>query len=70
MPRYNKPRKTWQYSMDFKAKAVELSLILAQLLNAWGLLAGFGFFIYFLGLLYFLLVAILHFVLLLVVHES
>lgn len=25
MPRYNKPRKTWQYSTDFKIKAVELS---------------------------------------------
>ena len=25
MPRYNKPRKTWQYSTDFKVKAVELS---------------------------------------------
>jgi hypothetical protein len=25
MPRYNNPRKTWQYSMDFKVKAVELS---------------------------------------------
>ena len=26
MPRYTQPRKTWSYSMDFKAKAVELSL--------------------------------------------
>lgn len=26
MPRYNNPRKAWQYSMDFKVKAVELSL--------------------------------------------
>ncbi len=26
MPRYNNPRKTWQYSMGFKAKAVELSV--------------------------------------------
>lgn len=25
MPRYTKPRKTWQYSDDFKVKAVELS---------------------------------------------
>jgi len=25
MPRYTKPRKTWQYSVDFKVKAVELS---------------------------------------------
>ena len=25
MPRYTKPRKTWQYSADFKVKAVELS---------------------------------------------
>ena len=25
MPRYNNPRKTWQYSTDFKVKAVELS---------------------------------------------
>ncbi len=49
---------------------ISLSLILAQLLNAWGLLADFGFFIYFLGLLYLLLLAVLHFVLLLVIHES
>lgn len=27
MPRYTKPRKTWQYSSEFKAKAVQLSLI-------------------------------------------
>ena len=27
MPRYNKPRKTWQYTNEFKAKAVQLSLI-------------------------------------------
>ncbi len=26
MPRYNNLRKTWQFSMGFKAKAVELSL--------------------------------------------
>ena len=26
MPRYNQPRKTWQYSTEFKVKAVELSL--------------------------------------------
>ena len=25
MPRYTQPRKTWQYSQEFKAKAVELS---------------------------------------------
>jgi len=25
MPRYKNPRKTWQYSADFKVKAVELS---------------------------------------------
>ena len=25
MARYNNPRKTWQYSTDFKVKAVELS---------------------------------------------
>ncbi len=25
MPRYNNPGKTWQYSTDFKVKAVELS---------------------------------------------
>jgi hypothetical protein len=49
---------------------ISLSLILAQVLNAWGLLAGFGFFIYFFGLLYLLLVAVLNFVLLLVVHKS
>ncbi|WP_157533293.1 transposase [Microbulbifer variabilis] len=27
MPKYNKPRKTWQYSSEFKVKAVMLSLI-------------------------------------------
>ena len=27
MPKYNNPRKTWEYSQDFKAKAVELSLL-------------------------------------------
>jgi hypothetical protein len=48
---------------------ISLSLILAQLLNVLGALAGIGFFIYFSGLLYLLLVAVLHFVLLLVVHE-
>lgn len=26
MPRYNQPRKTWQYTKDFKVKAVKLSL--------------------------------------------
>lgn len=25
MPRYNQPRKTWQYTKDFKVKAVKLS---------------------------------------------
>ncbi len=25
MPRYTRPRKTWQYSNEFKAKAVQLS---------------------------------------------
>lgn len=27
MPKYTKPRKTWQYSDEFKVKAVQLSLI-------------------------------------------
>jgi len=27
MPRYNNPRRTWQYTNEFKAKAVQLSLI-------------------------------------------
>jgi transposase len=27
MPRYNNPRKTWQYSEEFKVKAVQLSLL-------------------------------------------
>jgi transposase len=27
MPRYNQPRKTWQYTEEFKAKAVQLSLL-------------------------------------------
>jgi transposase len=27
MPKYNKPRRTWQYSQDFKATAVEMSLL-------------------------------------------
>ena len=27
MPKYTKPRKTWQYSNEFKVKAVQLSLI-------------------------------------------
>lgn len=27
MPKYNNPRKTWQYSNEFKVKAVQLSLI-------------------------------------------
>jgi len=27
MPRYNNPRKTWQYPNEFKAKAVQLSLL-------------------------------------------
>ena len=27
MPKYNQPRKTWQYSNEFKVKAVQLSLI-------------------------------------------
>lgn len=27
MPRYNNPRKTWRYSNEFKAKAVQLSLM-------------------------------------------
>lgn len=26
MPRYNQPRKTWCYTNEFKAKAVQLSL--------------------------------------------
>lgn len=26
MPRYNQPRKTWQYTTDFKVRAVKLSL--------------------------------------------
>jgi transposase-like protein len=27
MPKYTQPRKTWQYSKEFKVKAVQLSLI-------------------------------------------
>jgi len=27
MPKYTQPRKTWQYSEEFKVKAVQLSLI-------------------------------------------
>lgn len=27
MPRYNQPRKTWRYTGEFKAKAVQLSLL-------------------------------------------
>ena len=27
MPRYNQPRKTWQYTEEFKAKAVQLNLL-------------------------------------------
>jgi transposase len=27
MPRYNSPRKTWRYTEEFKAKAVQLSLL-------------------------------------------
>lgn len=27
MPRYTKPRKTWAYTQEFKAKAVQLSLL-------------------------------------------
>ncbi|MCL6417923.1 transposase, partial [Aestuariirhabdus sp. Z084] len=27
MPRYNNPRRTWQYTNEFKAKAVQLSLM-------------------------------------------
>jgi len=27
MPRYNKPRRTWRYTNEFKAKAVKLSLL-------------------------------------------
>jgi len=27
MPRYTQPRKTWRYTQEFKAKAVQLSLI-------------------------------------------
>ena len=27
MPKYYNPRKTWEYSQDFKAKVVELSLL-------------------------------------------
>lgn len=27
MPKYNNPRRTWQYSNEFKIKAVQLSLI-------------------------------------------
>jgi hypothetical protein len=26
MPKYTQPRKTWQYSNEFKVKAVQLSL--------------------------------------------
>tara|TARA_B110000014_G_C19767649_1_gene399537 strand:- start:201 stop:551 length:351 start_codon:yes stop_codon:yes gene_type:complete len=27
MPKYNQPRRTWKYSQEFKASAVEMSLI-------------------------------------------
>ncbi|MBN4080596.1 hypothetical protein JYT31_02920 [Beggiatoa alba] len=27
MPKYNNPRKTWHYPNEFKAKAVQLSLL-------------------------------------------
>lgn len=27
MPKYNNPRKTWRYTNEFKAKAVQLSLL-------------------------------------------
>jgi transposase len=27
MPRYNNPRRTWQYTNEFKVKAVQLSLL-------------------------------------------
>ena len=27
MPKYNSPRKTWRYTEEFKAKAVQLSLL-------------------------------------------
>lgn len=27
MPKYNNPRRTWQYSNEFKVKAVQLSLL-------------------------------------------
>jgi transposase len=27
MPRYNKPRRTWRYTNEFKVKAVQLSLL-------------------------------------------
>ena len=27
MPKYNQPRKTWQYTNEFKAKAVELTYL-------------------------------------------
>lgn len=27
MPRYNQPRRTWRYTEEFKAKAVQLSLM-------------------------------------------
>ncbi len=27
MPRYNQPRKTWQYTNEFKVQAVQLSLL-------------------------------------------
>ena len=27
MPKYNKPRRTWKYSEDFKASAVEMSYL-------------------------------------------
>lgn len=27
MPRYNNPRKTWRYSIEFKVKAVQLSML-------------------------------------------
>ena len=27
MPKYNKPRRTWKYSLEFKAAAVEMSYL-------------------------------------------
>ena len=39
MPRYNQPRKTWRYTEEFKAKAVQLSHLegvqVKEVVNGW-----------------------------------